>query len=84
MKPLTQKKMQLDVEVSPPASDGQTDGQKAMHMSPPCISTGVLKKVPKQYPYRSTICVTGTMGYISPRGDYIRAYSYNISVGSLS
>ena len=22
---------------------GQTDGQKAMHMSPPCISTGVLK-----------------------------------------
>ena len=26
-----------------PVTDGQTDGQKAMHMSPPCISTGVLK-----------------------------------------
>ncbi len=25
-------------------TDRQTDGQKAMHMSPPCISTGVLKK----------------------------------------
>ncbi len=24
---------------------GQTDRQKAMHMSPPCISTGVLKNL---------------------------------------
>ena len=26
----------------------QTDGQKAMYMSPPCISTGVLKNKMKQ------------------------------------
>ncbi len=26
-------------------TDGQTDRQKAMHMSPPCISTGVLKNL---------------------------------------
>ncbi len=26
-----------------PVTDGRTDRQKAMHMSPPCISTGVLK-----------------------------------------
>ncbi len=26
-----------------PVSDGQTDGQKAMHMSPLCISTDVIK-----------------------------------------
>ncbi len=27
-----------------PVTDGQTDGQKVMPKSPPCISTGVLKK----------------------------------------
>ncbi len=26
-------------------TDRQTDGQKAMHMSPPCISTGGLNKM---------------------------------------
>ncbi len=26
-----------------PVTDGQTDGRKVMHMSPPCICTGVLK-----------------------------------------
>ncbi len=26
-------------------TDGQTDGQKVMHMSPPCISTGLLNKI---------------------------------------
>ncbi len=31
----------------PVTPDGQTDRQKAMHMSPPCICTGVLKGVLK-------------------------------------
>ena len=31
------------------SSDRQTDGQKAMHKSPPCISTGVLKKQHKKH-----------------------------------
>ena len=28
-----------------------TDRQKARHMSPPCISTGVLKKLEQEYIY---------------------------------
>ncbi len=35
----------------------QTDGQKAMHMSPPCISTGVLKNTQYHGHRLATICL---------------------------
>ena len=41
---ITLSNYSLVMNFGPVTPDRQTNRQKAMHMSPPCISTGVLKK----------------------------------------